>query len=163
MRKEPLYELLSKLRRAPRRQRICVSHLRSRQVYPDGCCPSGYRRFRTGAKLAAALAYLAGFVTGIIFLLIEPLKADRLVRFHAFQSIFFNVAWIGFWIVWAIAGMILSAITKGLFLIVELPVNLLLMVSGFCLWIFLMHKAYQGKTFKLPIIGSLATKQASLS
>ena len=42
---------------------------------------------------AGALSYLAGFITGIIFLVIDPFKTDRFVRFHAFQSIFFNVAW----------------------------------------------------------------------
>ncbi|MBS1803477.1 MAG: hypothetical protein JST28_08920 [Acidobacteria bacterium] len=113
-------------------------------------------------QAAAALSYLAGFVTGIIFLLIDPYKTDRFVRFHAFQSIFFNVAWVGFWIVWIIAGMILGAITKGLFFIVELPVNLLLTVGGFCLWAFLMYSAYQGKTFRIPVIGALAAKQAGL-
>jgi uncharacterized membrane protein len=111
---------------------------------------------------AGALTYLAGFITGIIFLVIDPFKADRFVRFHAFQSIFFNVAWIGFWIVWMIVGMVLGAITKGFFFLVELPVNLLLMVGGFCLWAFLMYSASQGKTFKLPIIGALAAKQAGL-
>src|ERR1019366_4967273 len=88
---------------------------------------------------AGALSYLAGFITGIIFLVIDPFKADRFVRFHAFQSIFFNVAWIGFWIVWMIVGIVLSAITKGLFLFIELPVNLLIMVGGFCLWAYLMY------------------------
>ena len=112
--------------------------------------------------MAAALSYLAGVITGIIFLVIDPFKADRFVRFHAFQSIFFNVAWIGFWIVWMIVGMVLGAITKGLFFIIELPVNLLLMVGGFCLWAFLMYSASQGKTFKLPIIGAIAAKQAGL-
>jgi uncharacterized membrane protein len=111
---------------------------------------------------AGALTYLAGFITGIVFLLIDPFKADRFVRFHAFQSIFFNVAWIGLWIVWMIAGMVLGAVTKGLFFLIELPINLLLMIGGFCLWAFLMYCAYQGKTFKLPVIGALAAKQAGL-
>jgi uncharacterized membrane protein len=111
---------------------------------------------------AGALTYLAGFITGIIFLVIDPYKSDRFVRFHAFQAIFFNVAWIGFWIIWMIAGMVLGAITKGLFFLVELPVNLLLMVGGFCIWAFLMYSASQGKTFRLPIVGALAAKQAGL-
>ena len=111
---------------------------------------------------AGALAYLAGFITGIIFLLIDPFKNDRFVRFHAFQSIFFNIAWIGLWIVWMILGFILGALTKGLFFIVEMPVNLLLMLGGFCLWAFLMYSAYQKKTFRLPVIGTLAAKQAGL-
>ncbi|HEY2468273.1 MAG TPA: hypothetical protein VGI45_10620 [Terracidiphilus sp.] len=113
-------------------------------------------------NMAAALAYLAGFITGIIFLVIDPFKTDRFVRFHAFQSIFFNVAWIGLWIVWMIAGMVLGAVTKGLFFLIELPINVLLMIGGFCLWAFLMYCASQGKTFKLPVIGAIAAKQAGL-
>ncbi|MBA3916009.1 MAG: hypothetical protein H0X25_19600 [Acidobacteriales bacterium] len=115
-----------------------------------------------GVNAAAALAYLGGFITGIIFLIIEPYKADRFVRFHAFQSIFFNVAWIGLWIVWTIVGLMLAAVTKGLFFFLQLPIDLLLMVGGFALWIWLMYSAYQGKIFKLPVIGALAAKQAGL-
>jgi uncharacterized membrane protein len=111
---------------------------------------------------AGALAYLAGIITGIIFLLIEPYKSDRFVRFHAFQSIFFNVAWTGLWIVWMIAGLVLSAVTKGLFFFLQLPIDLLLMVGGFALWAFLMYSAYQGKMTKLPVIGALAAKQAGV-
>ncbi|MDQ2839556.1 MAG: hypothetical protein M3Y72_00635 [Acidobacteriota bacterium] len=111
---------------------------------------------------AAALAYLAGFVTGIIFLVIDPYKNDRMVRFHAFQSIFFNIAWIGLWIAWTIVGFLLGAVTKGLFFVLEIPINLLLMAGGFLLWAWLMYSAYQGKTVKLPVIGALAAKQAGL-
>jgi uncharacterized membrane protein len=111
---------------------------------------------------AGALCYLAGFITGVIFLLIDPYKRDPFVKFHAFQSIFFNVAWIGLWIVWGILGFILGSITHGLFFIIQLPVNLLLMLGGFGLWAYLMYSAYQGKTFKLPVIGGLAAQQAGL-
>ncbi|HXS76136.1 MAG TPA: hypothetical protein VN753_08165 [Terracidiphilus sp.] len=111
---------------------------------------------------AGALTYFAGLITGIIFLLIDPFKSDRFVRFHAFQSIFFNVAWIGLWIAWMIVGLVLGAITKGLFFLIEMPINLLLMAGGFCLWAFLMYSAYQKKTFKLPVIGALAAKQAGI-
>lgn len=112
--------------------------------------------------MAAALSYLAGVITGILFLVLEPFKADRFVRFHAFQSIFFNVAWIGLWIAWMIVGFVLGAVTKGLFFIIQVPIDLLMMVGGFCLWAFLMYNASQGKTFKLPIIGAIAAKQAGL-
>ena len=74
--------------------------------------------------MAAALTYLAGFITGIIFLVIDPFKADRFVRFHAFQSIFFNVAWIGLWIAWMIVGFVLGAVTKGLFFFIQLPLDI---------------------------------------
>ena len=115
-----------------------------------------------GANAAGALAYLAGIVTGILFLVIDPYKSDRFVRFHAFQSIFFNVAWIALWIVWMIAGLVLGAITKGLFIFLQLPIDLLLMAGGFCLWVFLMYSAYQGKMTRLPVIGALAAKQAGI-
>jgi uncharacterized membrane protein len=111
---------------------------------------------------AGALTYLAGIITGILFLVIEPYKADRFVRFHAFQSIFFNVAWIALWIVWMVIGLILGAVTKGLFFILQVPIDLVLMVGGFALWVFLMYSAYQGKTVRLPVIGALAAKQAGV-
>jgi uncharacterized membrane protein len=109
-----------------------------------------------------ALAYLGGWITGILFLVIEPYKADRFVRFHSLQSIFFNIAWAALWIVWMILGFVLGAMTKGVFFLIEMPINLLLMIGGFCLWAYLMYSAYQNKTFKLPIIGALAAKQAGL-
>jgi uncharacterized membrane protein len=114
------------------------------------------------ANTAGALAYLAGIVTGILFLVIDPFKTDRFVRFHAFQSIFFNVAWFALWIVWMIIGLVLGAVTKGLFFILQVPIDLVLMVGGFVLWAFLMYSAYQGKTFRLPVIGALAAKQAGI-
>jgi uncharacterized membrane protein len=113
-------------------------------------------------NVAGALAYLVGAITGILFLVVDPFKNDRFVRFHAFQSIFFNLAWIAFWIVWTIIGLTLSAVSHGLFFIIQLPINLLVTVGGFCLWIYLMYSAYQGKTFQIPIIGPLAAKQAGI-
>jgi len=112
---------------------------------------------------AGALAYLAGFITGIIFLVVVPYKRDPFVRFHAFQSIFFNIAWIGFWILWIILGLILSAVTKGLFFFIQMPIDLLITLGGLCLWAFLMYSAYQGKRFRIPVIGAFAAKQAGLS
>jgi uncharacterized membrane protein len=113
-------------------------------------------------NVAGALTYLAGLITGIIFLVIAPYKSDRFVRFHAFQSILFNVAWIALWIVWTMVGLVLGAVTKGLFFILQVPIDLLLMVAGLGLWIYLMYSAYQKKMTKLPVIGQLAAKQAGL-
>jgi uncharacterized membrane protein len=114
------------------------------------------------ANTAGALAYLAGIITGILFLVIDPYKGDRFVRFHAFQSIFFNVAWIALWIAWTIVGLVLGAVTKGLFFIIQVPIDLVIMVGGFALWAFLMYSAYQGKMTRLPVVGALAAKQAGV-
>src|ERR1700735_2179330 len=114
-------------------------------------------------NVAGALAYLVGAITGILFLVIDPFKTDRFVRFHAFQSIFFNLAWIGFWILWTIIGLMLGAVSHGLFFIIQLPINLLITVGGFCLWAYLMYTAYQGKTVQIPVIGALAANQAGIA
>src|SRR5271157_4445420 len=47
---------------------------------------------------AAALCYLLGLITGIIFLVLEPYSKNKLIRFHAFQSIFLHVGVIIIWI-----------------------------------------------------------------
>ena len=114
-------------------------------------------------NLAGALAYLVGAITGILFLVIEPFKNDRFVRFHAFQSIFLNLAWIAFWIVWAIVVGILTMISHGLLALILGPVGLLIGLAALCLWVYLMYSAYQGKTFQVPIIGPLAASQAGIA
>jgi uncharacterized membrane protein len=110
-------------------------------------------------NVAGLLCYVLGWITGLIFLLIEPYKNDKFVRFHAFQSIFFNVALIGVYIVMFILGIILSVIHLGLLM---LPLYLVLWLGILVAWIVLMVKAYNKETFKLPIIGDLAAKQAGL-
>jgi uncharacterized membrane protein len=126
---------------------------------PMGAAPS------TGmtSNVAAALSYLVGAITGIIFLVVEPYKNDPFVRFHAFQSIFLNVAWIVFWIVWTIIGMVLTTVTAGIMALVMLPIDLIILLGAVCYWVFLMYKANQNQLYMIPFIGPLAAKQAGLS
>jgi len=114
-------------------------------------------------NVAGALTYLAGFITGIVFVATEPYKSNSFIRFHAFQSIFFNVAWIAIWMVWMVVSAILTPLTAGLFGLVALPVILILSLTGFGTWLFLMYQAYQQKLFRLPIIGKYAAQQAGVS
>jgi len=89
---------------------------------------------------AAALSYVLGWLTGIIFLLIEK---DAFVRFHAMQSIItFGILTLLSFI--PVIGWILSP---------------LVMIVGFVLWLLLIYKAYQGEEYKLPWIGEFAKKQ----
>lgn len=89
---------------------------------------------------AAALSYVLGWLTGIVFLLIEK---DPFVRFHAMQSIItFGILTILSFV--PVIGWILSP---------------LVMIVGFVLWLVLIFKAYQGEEFKLPVIGEFAKKQ----
>ncbi|GAB4356693.1 MAG: DUF4870 domain-containing protein [Bryobacter sp.] len=105
--------------------------------------------------MAAALCYLLGLITGIIFLALAPYNQDRNTRFHAWQSILLSVAWIGIWIVLTIVSTIMNV-----FAVILIPVFLLLPLAGFILWLMLLWKAYNGQKFKLPIIGDFAEQQA---
>jgi uncharacterized membrane protein len=113
-------------------------------------------------NLVGALAYLAGFVTGIVFLVLDPYKSNSFVRFHAFQSIFFNVAWVAFWIIWMILLAVLTPLTAGVFGLIAVPLMLIITVAGFGIWIFLMVQAYQQKLFRLPVVGKFAADHAGV-
>ena len=114
-------------------------------------------------NLVGALAYLAGLITGIIFLVLDPYKSNSFVRFHAFQSIFFNIAWVTFWIFWMIISAVLTPLTAGVFGLIAVPLMLIFTLAGFGIWIFLMYEAYQQTLFKLPIVGKFAAKQAGVT
>lgn len=85
-------------------------------------------------NMNAALAYLLGWITGIILLLTE--KNDDFIRFHAAQSL----------IVFG-ALSILSFVPL---------VNLFVWMASIILWIVLMYKAYSGERFALPFVGDFA-------
>ena len=92
------------------------------------------------ANVAAALSYLVGFVTGIIFLVVE--KQNRFVRFHAMQSIL------------VFAGIVVIDILLNLVpLLGALAVAFVIVPASAVLWLLLMYKAYQGEEFRLPLVG----------
>lgn len=112
-------------------------------------------------NVAAMLCYILGIITGVIFLVMDPYKNNRFIRFHAFQSIFFWVACFGFWIIWSrvVVGLMFSAGGLGLLGMLSLSFSVIELVMLAC-WLFLMFKAYNNEEFKLPLIGDLAAKQA---
>jgi uncharacterized membrane protein len=124
--------------------------------------PAGSGSQTMETNVVGALTYLAGFITGIVFLVLDPYKSNSFVRFHAFQSIFFNVAWVAFWIVWMILSAVLTPLTAGVFGLIALPLMLIFALAGFGIWIFLMYQAYQQKLFQLPILGKFAAEQAGV-
>ena len=96
------------------------------------------------ANVAGLLCYVLGWVSGLVFILIE--KENKFVRFHAMQSI------IVFGILHA-AMLVLSWIP-----IIGGALLGLIGLLSFILWIVLMIKAYQGTMYKLPWAGNLAEK-----
>jgi uncharacterized membrane protein len=107
-------------------------------------------------NVAGLLCYLAGFITGVLFLVIEPYKNDRFVRFHAFQSIFLSIAWI---VVHFGLGIFLTMLPLALWAAVT-ALSSLVSLAFLLMILFLMYKAYVNEKFKLPVIGDLAERQA---
>jgi uncharacterized membrane protein len=114
-------------------------------------------------NIAALLSYIFGWVSGLIFFLIE--KDSRLVRFHAMQSILLNVAavvvGIALWIVWALLALVVSQVSDVLAGLISIVFGLLMFVFyiGALLAVILcLIKAYQKQYFKLPVIGNFAEK-----
>src|SRR5687767_12845543 len=114
-------------------------------------------------NIAALLAYIFGWIGGLIFFLIE--KESRFVRFHAMQSLLLNVLFvvifIVLWVVSIVMVVISSQLPGALAMVVNLIVTLLwivLWVGLVIAWIMCLIKAFQKQYFKLPIIGNMAEK-----
>lgn len=107
-------------------------------------------------NVAGLLCYVLGWLTGLIFLLIDK---RPFVRFHAAQSI----------VVFGILFVIRLVITFGflgtgmysfgLWGIISLLVSLVTLAA----WIILMIQAYQGKMFEVPVAANLAKSIAGSS
>ncbi len=99
---------------------------------------AGTRRLEP--RLAAALSYMLGLVTGIILLRVE--REDRFVRFHALQSILFTSI---------VIVVLLAFATVGIDLL-----TYALAVAAWAVWVILMLRAARGEFFQLPLIGRWA-------
>ena len=113
------------------------------------------------SNMAGALCYLFGFITGILFLVLAPYNQDRTVRFHAFQSIFLNIAWVILWIVVTII-MIPFRYIPFLGLFIAIVLQSVLGLGGFIMWLYMMFKTYNGEKIVLPVVGPIAEKQAGV-
>ncbi len=92
-----------------------------------------------------AAAYLLGFITGIIMLLVE--KKSKFVRFHAMQStVLFG-------------GIFIINLGLGFIPILGWLVGLMLSFAAFVLWIVCMWKAFSGEMYKVPYAGDIAEQQ----
>ena len=106
-------------------------------------------------NVAAGLSYVLTWVTGLIFFFME--KQNRFVRFHAMQSILFfggiTVIRIMLTVIDAFGVPFLGLFTGLIWLAVG--------IIGLVGYIVLLINAFQGKYFKLPIIGDYAEKYAN--
>jgi uncharacterized membrane protein len=107
-------------------------------------------------NVAGLLCYVLGWVTGLVFILIDK---RPFVRFHAFQSIItfgglhllsVILTMVGF--AGGFGGMMGGHVAWSFAWFVLSIVNLAALIA----WIMCMVKSYQGQRFKLPVIGDMA-------
>lgn len=104
---------------------------------------------------AGGLSYVT-IIPAIVFLVVEPYKKSAFIRFHAWQSIFFYVAW-------AVAHILIQVIQNMVPTVVFLTLTLwqLVDLAFFVVLVIVFVSAFNGKRFMLPLIGGLAEKQAN--
>jgi uncharacterized membrane protein len=121
---------------------------------PGGAAPAASSGGLT-SNVAGALAYLT-IIPAIIFLVADPYKNDKFVKFHAFQCLFLAASTFVLYIVVGIFSVIpIIGWIVGLLL---LP---LMGLAIFALVVFTAYKAYNNEKFMIPVIGKLAEQQAS--
>ena len=110
-------------------------------------------------NIAGALAYLT-FVPAIVFLLREPYRRNRFVRFHSVQCL----------LLWAMGALLALALKVASMLLFVIPfvgplftvlVLVIVALGTVAIWMVLVVKALQGEMFKLPVLGDYAEQQAN--
>lgn len=108
-------------------------------------------------KIAGILAYLFGWVGGLVVYLVNK---DNFSRFHGAQSILLSIAgavvWVGLFVVGLVLGFVADFFGPVFFLLFWL-----LFLAFIALAIYLMISAYQGKKVVLPVIGPMAEQWAA--
>jgi uncharacterized membrane protein len=107
------------------------------------------------SNVAGALAYLT-IIPAIIFLVVEPYKNDKFVKFHAFQCLFLAAST---FVIYMVLGIF--AIIPIIGWIIGLLLLPLVGLTIFALVVFTAYKAYNNEKFMIPVIGKLAEQQAS--
>ena len=100
-------------------------------------------------NIAGAACYVLGFITGIIFYVLED---DEFVQFHAIQSI---IVFGGL----AVLNVVITLLVPVLGAAVG-TLSTLVGLVGVVLWVFLMYQAYNGEAYELPGIGEKAKELA---
>lgn len=115
-------------------------------------------------NVAAGLAYLPVCLVHLIFsiAILATDKTNKLARFHAVQSLLITASIIVGYILFFVCMfvvMILAAATHpmvGMLIIILYIVFIVFVIAAFVALIISMINAFQGKIFKLPIIGNMA-------
>jgi uncharacterized membrane protein len=97
-------------------------------------------------NIAGALAYVT-VLPAILFLVLEPYNRDSFIRFNALQCI----------------GLFICGFGTSLVMVIPILgwlIGLVMLPVLFIFWVLCIVNAYQGKKFKVPVIGQFVENMA---
>jgi len=109
---------------------------------------------------AALMCYIpwVGWIAAIAVLASDRFRAEKRLRFHAFQGLYLFAAWL--MVEWVIAPMLaFPASTVGFPFYRSISQILHLVIVG--AWIFMLMKVSHDVDYRLPILGELADRSVS--
>jgi uncharacterized membrane protein len=106
--------------------------------------------------MAAFFIYLVPFLGPLFALFVSPYKERELLRFHAWQALFFCILYIGLRIAVGIVSLPLT------FIDIPLGAGLLGLIHlvFFVVWAYLLFRTVTGQPARLPYLAELADEQA---
>ena len=113
---------------------------------PGGGYPGQPAGSGLAENVASGLSYVLTWLTGLIFFFIDKRPE---VRFHAMQAIAYGV-------IWTLVGVVGPRLPGPLDLLFSL-----VWVAFLIGWVVLLIQGFQGRHFKLPVIGDFAEQQAN--
>lgn len=141
----------------------CAAQMPQGAAFCPGCGRSMHPEPRAQGKvgplpesIAGGLAYFS-LLPAILFLLLEPYRRNRFVRFHSFQCLFAWAAAVILGGLTRLACMLLFLIPVMGPLLVSIVVVVLALAAIF-IWLVLTVKALQGEWFRLPILADFADR-----
>ncbi len=103
-----------------------------------------------GEHQLGAIAYVTP-VPALAFLLFEPYRGNRFIRFHSYQCLFLTFAAI---VLGAVTGII------SIFHLLEGLLSNAFQIALLLMWALAAYRAWQGEEFRLPVIGAFAARHA---
>jgi len=108
--------------------------------------------------IAGAVAYFT-FIPAILFLCLQPYNQNRFICFHSVQCLLLWGATVLLVIAVKVAGLLLFIIPVFGPLLVLL-VSMVVALAMVATWLILVIKAFQGRMFRLPLLGDFAAQKA---
>ena len=140
---------------------VCAAQMPDTAAFCPGCGRSMQIELATKQKpgalrenLLGAFAYVS-FLPALVFLLVNPYRKNRFVRFHSIQCVLF-------WLACVVLAVVVRAVFLGLLFIpivgplFAVLVAVVVALAAVFTWIVLLVKAFQGERLALPVIGSLS-------